>query len=387
VFAIALGATACEEPVAPPPPPPQVQTVEVIQRDQPIVLEMVGQTRGSSDIPIRARVEGVLLGMHFSEGRKVEQGQLLYTIDPAPFESLVVEAKGYLAEAQTMLAKAKSDLERIRPLAEMRAVSQIDLDGAIAQYEAAKGAVQAAKARLEQARIERSYTEIESPIDGLIGISAARVGEFVGKTPNPVVLNFVSRTDPIRVRFSIDERRFLMLARKIRDLQESGERIEQRAELELILADGSIHEHHGLMVATDAAINPETGTFTLEADFPNPDRLVLAGQFARVRAVVETRRDALLVPQRCISELQGLFRVYVVGDDGTVELRNVELGAKVDRLQIVTSGLRAGEQIALNVMRLRPGMMIAAVPTELDASGAVRPQPDASVAAPGSTEP
>jgi membrane fusion protein (multidrug efflux system) len=386
VLAIVLGACACQESAAP-PAPPQIQTVQVIQRDQPIILEMVGQTRGSADIPIRARVEGVVIGMHFTEGRKVEKDALLYTIDPDPFESLVVEAKGYLAEAQTMLAKAKADLDRIRPLAEMRAVSQTDLDSAVAQHDAAVASVQAAAARVEQAEIQRGYTEIASPIDGFIGISAAKVGEFVGKSPNPVVLNFVSQTDPIRVRFSIDERRFLMITQKRRDLQRANKPIERTGNLELVLADGSIHEHHGAIVAADAAINPETGTFTLEADFSNPDALVLAGQFARVRAAVETRENALLVPQRCISELQGLFRVYVVGDDGTVELRNVELGAKVDRLQIVESGLRAGERVALDVMRLRPGMTVAAVPTELDASGAVRRQPGASAAAPGSTEP
>jgi len=387
LLALALGAFACQESAPPPPPPPQIQTVEVIQRDQPIILEMVGETRGSADIPIRARVEGVLLGMHFTEGRKVEKGAPLYTIDPEPFDLLVVETKGYLAEAQTMLVKAIADLNRIRPLAEMRAVSQTDLDSAVAQHDAAKASVQAAEARVEQARIQRGYTEIASPIDGFIGISVAKVGEFVGKSPNPVVLNFVSHTDPIRVRFSIDERRFLILNRRLREIQRANKEIERRAELELVLADGSIHEHYGLLVASDAAINPETGTFSLEADFPNPDSLVLAGQFARVRAAVETKENALLVPQRSISELQGIFRVYVVSDDGAVELREVELGAKVDRLQLIESGLNAGERVALDVMRLRPGMTVAAVPTELDDSGAILLQPEASVAAPGSTEP
>ncbi len=217
VLALVLGVAGCEEVAAPPPVPPQIQTVEVIQRDQPILLEMVGETRGSADIPIRARVEGVLLEMHFTEGSKVEKGDPLYTIDPSPFESLVVVAQGYLAEARTGLAKTNADLGRIRPLAEMGAVSQVDLDGAIALYDAARASVQAAAARLELARIERGYTEIASPIDGRIGISAARVGEFVGKDPNPVVLNLVSRTDPIRVRFSIDERRYLMFARRIHE--------------------------------------------------------------------------------------------------------------------------------------------------------------------------
>ena len=158
---------------------------------------MVGETLGSSDIPIRARVEGVLTSMDFVEGRSVEKDQLLYTIDPEPFEEEVVEAQGMVAEARTRLAKAKSDLERIRPLAEMDAVSQVDLDGAVAQYEAALGSLQSAEARRSQAEIRLGYTRIYAPISGRISISQARVGEFVGREPNPVVLNFVSQTDPI----------------------------------------------------------------------------------------------------------------------------------------------------------------------------------------------
>jgi len=330
----------------------------VLQRDQPIQLEMVGETRGSADIPIRARVEGVILGMHFTEGRRVEKGDLLYTIEPNPFEAKVVEAKGYRAEARTKLAKAKSDLDRIRPLAEMRAVSQIDLDGANAQYEAALGGIQVADARLVQAEIELGYTLIHAPISGRIGITEAKVGEFVGQSPNPVVLNFVSRTDPIRVRFSIDERRYLQLARRIRELGDDEIRADSGPDLELILADGTVHEHPGRTSAVDAAINPKTGTFTLEADFPNPDGLVLAGQFARVRAAVETRKDALLVPQRAISELQGIFRVYVISEDGNVGLRAVELGPKIDKLQIVEKGLAPGDMIAIEIARLRPKMTV-----------------------------
>ncbi len=364
--ALALGMAglimACgeDEPVA--PPPPEVVVVKVIQRDQPIAVEFVGQTRGSADIPIRARAEGVLLGMHFNEGQRLQEGDLLYTIDPAPYDAKVVEAQGYLAESRTHLAKAKADLDRIQPLAEMNAVSKQDLDSAQAQFDAARGALQAGEARLEQAEIERSYTVIESPIDGRIGISEAQVGEFVGRAPNPVVLNYVSLTDPIRVRFSIDERSYLRLARRMRELEESydqGATEDEKTRLELILSDGSIHKHLGKVVAYDAAIDPETGTLTLEADFPNPRDLVLAGQFGRIRAALETVEGALLVPQRSIRELQGIFQIFVVGSDGVVELRTIELGPRVDALRVVTSGLKPGEQVALDIMRLRAGMTVA----------------------------
>jgi membrane fusion protein (multidrug efflux system) len=350
-----VGCGSSEPPV---PPPLEIAVVEVVQRDQPITMDMVGETRGSSDIPIRARVEGVVTGMYFVEGRSVEEGQLLYTIDPEPFQQEVVEAEGSVAEAVTMLAKAKSDLNRIRPLAEMNAVSQSDLDSAVAQYEAALGSRQTARARVKQAEIRLGYTEIQAPIGGRIGISEARVGEFVGVYPNPVVLNFVSKTDPIRVRFSIDERTYLSLARRLRELADESVSNEIRRQLSLTLSDGTVHPYPGRVVAADAAINPKTGTFTFEADFANPDSIVLAGQFARVRATAEVIEGALLVPSRSTGELQGNFRVFVVGDDGKVEIRPVELGPVVDNFRVVESGVEPGERVAIEIMKLKPGMIV-----------------------------
>jgi membrane fusion protein (multidrug efflux system) len=333
------------------PPPMKIPVVEAIQRDVPVTLELVGQTRGSRDIPIRARLQGFLESMSFTEGGPVEEGQLLYTIDPRPFEAKVVEAQGLAAEAKTQVAKARADLERIRPLAEIRAVSEQDLDGAVAAYEASRAKLQAMQARLEQAEIELGYTRIYSPIEGLIGITQAKVGEFVGATPNPVILNFVSVTDPIRVRFAINERDYLRFARRQAKRLSSAPGGQAPPDddrgLDMILADGSIHPYRGDVVAFDAAINPTTGTFTIEADFPNPDSIVLAGQFARVRGVIEVREDAVLVPRVAISELQGLFRVFVVLDDGTVKLRTVELGPVSGNLQVVESGVDAGEKVAV----------------------------------------
>jgi membrane fusion protein (multidrug efflux system) len=336
--------------------------VEAVQRDTDITLDLVGQTRGSTDIPIRARVQGFLESIDFAEGRPVEKGQLLYTIDPAPFRSKVVEAEGRVAEARTLLANAKADLDRIRPLAELKAVSQQDLDGAVARYEASIGNLQAARAQQEQAEIELSYTRIMAPIDGSIGISEAKVGEFVGAEPNPVVLNFVSRNDPIRVRFSINERDYLRLARLFVERREAfgdDPAEDDSRDLTLILADGSVHPHEGSIVAYDAAINPTTGTFTMEADFDNPTGVVLAGQFARVRGVIERRRDAVLVPLRAVAELQGIFRVFVVGDDGTIQIRVVELGPQIGNLRIIDEGLQAGERVAIEgLLRLQNGSTV-----------------------------
>jgi membrane fusion protein (multidrug efflux system) len=366
------GLVACHSEAPPLPPPPEIAVVQVLQRDQPIQMDMVGETRGSSDIPVRARVEGVLEEMRFQEGGRVEAGQLLYVIESEPFDSEVVEAQGAKAEVDTEVARAKADLDRIKPLAEMKAVSQSDLDGAVAQYEAALGALQSANARVHQARIRQGYTRIHAPIAGRIGISAAQVGEFVGKPPNPVVLNYVSQTDPIRVRFSIDERTYLTLARKIREADAStGEDERTAQEFTLTLADGTVHAFPGHLVAASASIDPKTGTFTLEADFPNPERLVLAGQFARVRVVAETLADALLVPSRSVSELQGNFRVYVVNDKGIVDLRSVEPGPMIGDLQIIRSGVAAGEHIAIEIMKLRPGMTVQPKLVTLNADGSL----------------
>jgi membrane fusion protein (multidrug efflux system) len=359
-IAVTVFLTACGRPEPPAMPPMEVTVVKVQPRDIPIYLDMIGQTLGSVDIPIRARVDGVLEEIHFLEGRDVTKGQLLYVIDPTPFRAKVVEAKGRLAEAETRLAKAASDLERIRPLAEMDAVSKQDLDAAVAQFEAAEGSVQAARAQVEQAEIQLGYTRIEAPVDGLIGITQAKVGEYVGRSPNPVVLNVVSQTDPIRVRFSINEREYLRFRREfadsIRDIRDGQP---QSKALQLILSDGSIHDYLGDVVSFDAAIDPTTGTLTLEADFPNPERIVLPGQFARVRGAIENRAAALAVPQRAVMETQGIFQLAVVSDDGTVDLRQVRMGPRVGDEWIVESGLEPGEHVAIDgLQRMRPGMQV-----------------------------
>lgn len=360
---------ACGPPEPPAPPPLDIRVVEAIRQDADITLDLVGQTRGSTDIPIRARLQGFLESIEFEEGRPVTKGQLLYTIDPASFRSKVVEAEGHVAEARTMLANAKADLERIRPLAEMKAVSQQDLDGATARYEAAIGSLQAARAQQEQAEIELSYTRISSPINGSIGISEAKVGEFVGAEPNPVVLNYVTRNDPIRVRFSLNERDYLRLARRFAESRErlGKETEDERDSLTLILADGTIHPYKGNIVAYDAAINPTTGTLTIEADFDNPRGIVLAGQFARVRAVIDRREDAVMIPTRAIAELQGIFRAFVVGDDNTISLRVLELGPEVGNLRIIDKGVEVGERVAVEgLLRLRNGSQVNPQVVDLD---------------------
>jgi len=346
-------------------PPLPVGVVTVRRTDVPLEIEMVGTTLGVQDVPIRARVEGYLETMNFEEGTFVKKGDLLYTIDPQPFQARLVAAQSELAAAQTGLVKAKSDLDRIRPLAEMDAVSQQDLDAAVAQESAARAAVRAAEAGVDLARIELGYTRIHAPIDGLIGITKARPGEFVGREPNPVVLNTLSDIDPIRVRFSISEREYLTLVRSVsgETRRDSSRRKDKPVELVLLLADGSEHPYKGHVVAAAQSIDPETGTYTIEAAFDNPETEVLPGQFARVRAQYDTLEDAVVVPKRAIVELQGRFQVYVVGPDGKVEVREIETGPVKGSEQVVESGLAGGETIIVDgIQKVRAGMAVAPHP-------------------------
>ena len=338
------------------------------QRDVPLSIDMVGSTFGTKDVPIRARVEGFLESVDFIEGTFVTEGDLLYTIDAQPFQAKLVEAQSQLAASQTMLAKYVSDLGRIRPLAEMKAVSEQDLDGAVAQEAASRAGVRASEAGVDLANINLSYTRIMAPISGLIGLTQAKAGEFVGREPNPVVLNTVSDIDPIRVRFSISEREYLIMARNYMVEHETNARAEykQRSDrplnLQLILADGTEHPHKGKVVAASQSINQETGTYTMEASFSNPSKLILPGQFARVRAPYKALENVVVIPRKAISELQGLFRVYVVDAAGQVSVKEITLGPKTGNDVVVESGLGAGETVIVEgIQKVRPGMIVEPV--------------------------
>ena len=348
----------------------EVLVTNAEKRDVPLSIEMVGSTLGTQDVPIRARVEGFLESMEFQEGTFVSRGDLLYTIDPQPFQAKLVEAQSQLAAAQTNLAKAESDLARIRPLAEMKAVSEQDLDAAVAQEAAARAGVRASEAAVDLAESELSYTRIMAPLDGLIGITQARPGEFVGREPNPVVLNVLSDIDPIRVRFSISEREYLIMARTYMAQgredarrEDDGQRSERKKDLELILADGSEHSEKGSVVAAAQSIDQETGTYTIEAAFPNPDSILLPGQFARVRALYQVLEGAVVVPKQSLVEIQGLFRVYVVNGQGVVEAYEVQKGPESGDDVVIESGLDAGARVIVEgLQRVRPGMTVNSKP-------------------------
>jgi len=348
-----------KEEVAKAPPPPEVTVIVTEARDVPIYQEFVGQVYGFKDIAIRARVEGFLEQTHFKEGSRVKKDDLLYTLESQQFEADVAAKMSGVAEAKTVLEKTKSDLRRIKPLARQKAVSQSDLDAATAMYEAAISSVKAAEANLRAARIQLGYTKIYAPISGIIGKTQAKVGDFVGKNPNPVILNTVSRIDTVLVQFFITETQYLHFARQAGSQGRA-------SEPELILADGSIYEHRGKADFADREIDPTTGAMLVQVSFPNPEELLRPGMFARIKGEVNVVKDGILVPQRCITELQGLYNVLVVDDGGKADKREVKVGPKVNEFWLITEGLKPGERVVYEgLQKVKSGGIVKPVVKEI----------------------
>ena len=359
---IMLLASGCNRQDASPPPPTKVVAVKVERRDIPIYQDFVGQVYGLQDIAIRARVEGVLEAMHFKEGTFVKKGQLLYTIDPLPLKTKVAAQMSGVAQAKTMLAKAESDLKRIRPLAANNAVSQRDLDAAVAQRDAAQAALEAAEANLESADIELGYSLIKAPIDGIIGKTMAKVGDFVGRSPNPIVLNYISNIDDVVVEFFLSEQEYLYFARQLIKMRDNGDTAADASErLSLILADQSIYPEPGRLNFVDRQVDPSTGSILLQATFPNPDKLLRPGQFARVKARIFLVPQAKIIPLKALNEIQGQYSVYVVNDSAIVEVRPVKQGAIYQDYAVISEGLQGDEVVIIEgLQKVKSGTRVDA---------------------------
>ena len=334
----------------------EVPVTTVVQQDVRIESEYTGQTYGQSDIQINPRVDGLIESLVFKEGNLVSRGQLLYTIDPLPYQAKVDEAGGKLAEAQAALAKAKSDLDMIEPLAKINAVSQRELVGAKATYNASLAKIESAQASLENAKIELGYCRITAPISGLIGISKVRVGDYVSPGPGSV-LNTISDLGEMRARFTISEQEFLRIFREVNkdnsDLKGAGQSIS------LKLSDGTIYQHNGKLSFADREIDPTTGAMTFEAAFPNPEKLLRPGQYVKVILVTDVRKNALLIPQRAVIEMQGISLVYLLGDSNKVATKIIQTGPTYKDAYVVEDGLTAGEKIAFGgTQLLRNGTVI-----------------------------
>jgi membrane fusion protein, multidrug efflux system len=392
-----------EKAAAAPPPPVPVVVAQVIQKTVPIFSEFTARTDARDTVEVRARVEAFLEGIHFEEGRPVKQGQLLFTLDKRKYEAALQSAKAQLAKAQAelqfaseqvtvdtakakldqakaQLGKADLDVNRLEPLAKVKAVPQQDLDNALvaqqvgksnvdaskANYDttvviqkvtvdAAKAAVSAAESAIKQAELDVSYCTVTSPIDGLIGQRLVSVGNLVGRG-EPTLLATVSALDPLRVTFAVSETEYLALARRM------GKSAKTPVPIDLVLADGTEFPHKGRVTIAERAIDQKTGTLTIVAEFPNPERLIRPGQFGRVRGVIDTAENALLIPQQAVMEQQSAKVVYVVGSDNKVALRTVTLGDRYENLFIVTDGVKPGERVITEGMqKVRPGVPVTPV--------------------------
>lgn len=352
---------SCKEAEQKTPPVPQVKVVKVITKNVPIYNYFVGEVFGQEDVSINARVEGYLTGIHFTEGARVKKGDLLYTIDPEPFNAAIGGKMSMVSEAQTKYLNAKNNLARIKPLAEMDAVSKSDLDFAEADRDASLSARKAAEASLKMAQINLSYTKIKAPITGFIGKTLARVGDFVGRSPNPVIVNTISKVENVRVQFFINETSYLQIAKAYaKSFKEVKiEERAQKAEIELILTDGTTHPYKGRVDFVNREIDASTGAILIQASFPNPDLILKPGQYVRVKIKYKDEKGALLIPQRVVSELQGEYAVFVVNSENIIESRKIIIGNKYNDYYIVSEGIKEGDKIVLEgLQKVRQGMNI-----------------------------
>jgi RND family efflux transporter MFP subunit len=350
-----LSFVACTRPSAAPPvaPPPAVAVVDVVERDVPLISEWVATLDGYVNAQIRPEVTGYLIQRAYQEGAHVRKGQVLFEIDPRPFEAAVSQAKAQLAQAEAQLARANRDVERDTPLAAQKAIAQSQLDTEIHAQLANRAAVDAARAALETAELNLEFTHVRSLVDGVAAIATAQIGDLVGPT---TLLTTVSQIQPIKAYFPVSEQEYLAMADRIRHGEQPWELNPGPV---LVLIDGTTRDH-GVYLAADRDVDPKTGTIRLAMTFPNATDVLRPGQFGRVRAVTSTLHHSLVLPQRAITDLQGQYQVRVVARDNTVAVRAITVGDRVGDEWVVTSGLTAGERVAVDGAQFLPNGTVVA---------------------------
>ncbi len=359
IIVLLAGLSGCSKAKQEAPPPPVVEVVAVVQKDVPIYNEWIGTTDGLVNATIRAQVQGYLISQKYKEGDNVKKGQVLFEIDPRTFEAALEQARGQLAQQQARWITAKANLARIKPLADENAVSKKDLDDATGQELAAHASVIAAQAAVDKARLDVGFTRIRSPIDGVAGIAKAQIGNLVGPGTTEE-LTTVSTISPIKVYVGLSEQQFLQIIEKSK-----GDKDRAPKKIQMYLADGSLYPHTGRFYFADRQVDPKTGTIKIASIFENPRNILRPGLFARVRVEMAVRQGAVLVPQRSVSELQGTYRVAVVGPDNKVEIRPVKVSDTVEKFRVVDEGLKPGEQVVLEgVQKVRPGIIVNPKPYE-----------------------
>ena len=365
----AFSLTGCKQDAASTAPDaPGVEVVQVIQKDVPIYSEWVGTTDGHVNAQIRAQVSGYLLRRTYKEGAFVKKGTVLFELDPRKFKAELDEAKGDLEKVKAQLVKTKLDVKRDLPLAKQGAISQKELADSIQAYAASKASVTASRASLEQARLNLKWTHITAPIDGIVGIAEAQVGDLIEQS---TLLTSMSTLDPLRVYFPISEQEYLRAAKRINQHYEEVQnknphsRSPDRKNVELILSDGTVYPHKGSLFLADLDVSSDTGTIRTAALFPNPNNLLRPGQYARVRVLVDTKQGALLIPQRAVTELQGHYQVAVVTQNSTIKIKPVKVAERFENLWIVEEGLHPNDRVVVEgIQKLKAGMTVTPQPFE-----------------------
>jgi RND family efflux transporter MFP subunit len=345
---------------ASPPRPLLVEVAQVIQKDVPVQGEWVGTLEGYVNAQIQPEVTGYLIRQDYREGGLVKKGQLLFEIDPRPFQAALDQAKGQLAQAEAQMANAELNVKRDVPEAQAHAIPQSQLDTDTQALLAAKATVEAAQAAVEQAAINLGYTKVTSLIDGIAGINTVQVGNLVGPS---AVLTAVSQVSPIKVYFPISEQEYLRMADGGSPGSVDWMTHASRIALRLTLADGSTYPHPGKIIFADRQVNTQTGTIQIVGEFPNSRNLLRPGQYARVQAQTGNIEGALLVPQAAVNQQQGTYQVAVVGSDNRAQLRTVQVGQTVGTLWVITSGLKPGERvIAVGADKVKEGGLVNPTP-------------------------
>jgi len=349
---------ACSSPKASPPAPapPEVSVMTVAPETVSLSSEWIGTLDGYVNAQIRPQVSGYLLRRSYQEGAPVRQGQVLFEIDPRPFQAVLSQAEARLAEAQAQLGKTERDLERDRPLAAERAIAQSQLDNDIQAHLAAQAAIKSATAAIETAQLNLGFTKVTSLITGIAAIATAQIGDLVGPA---TLLTTVSQVDPIKAYFPLSEQEYLRIAGRINGPGTSSELWANNAgSLTLVLADGSVYPQRGRFLAADRDIDPKTGTIRISAAFPNPARTLRPGQYARVRAETNTVADAIVVPQRAVTDVQGAPQVRIVGPDNRIATRRVKLGDRVGSGWIIGTGLQPGDRVVVEGASAADGSLV-----------------------------
>ncbi len=356
---VAGACVACRRSEQAAPPAPEVLVTEVAQRDVPVYGEWVGTTDGFINAQIRAKVQGYLLTKPYHEGALVKAGDVLFQLDPRQYKAALDEAKGEVARTEANLLRSQQNVTRYRPLAASGAVSVKELEDAIQQMKANAAAVDTAKANLENARLNLDWTTVRSPIAGIAGIAQAQIGDLIAPA---TLMTTVSQVDPIKVYFPISEQEYLHFAERNPSAAD-GTDSANRPPLELILADESVYKHPGKVSAINRQVEVQTGSLQIQSLFPNPDNMLRPGGYAKVRAVTDLRKDAAVVPQRAVQEIQGSYQVVVVGADDKVMFRTVKVGPKTGSDWVIEDGVTPGERVvAEGLQKLRDGMKVVPKP-------------------------